>query len=74
MVVNTPNGQGARADGYDIRTATTAIDKPIITTIQQFAVAVLGIEAIRRGPFSVRSLQDYDAARRESLAASSASA
>ncbi|WP_313554664.1 carbamoyl-phosphate synthase large subunit [Miniimonas arenae] len=63
MVVNTPNGQGARADGYDIRTATTAVDKPIVTTIQQFAVAVLAIEAVRRGPFGVRSLQEFDAAR-----------
>ena len=70
MVVNTPNGQGARADGYDIRTATTAVDKPIVTTIQQFAVAVLGIEAIRRGPFSVRSLQEFNAERAERLAAS----
>ncbi|ACQ80293.1 carbamoyl-phosphate synthase, large subunit [Beutenbergia cavernae DSM 12333] len=63
MVVNTPNGQGARADGYDIRTATTAADKPIVTTTQQFAAAVLGIEAIRRGPFAVASLQEHDAAR-----------
>ncbi|GMA31309.1 carbamoyl-phosphate synthase large subunit [Litorihabitans aurantiacus] len=70
MVVNTPNGQGARADGYDIRTATTAVDKPIVTTIQQFAVAVLGIEAIRRGPFGVRSLQEFNTERAESLAAS----
>ncbi|PWD49735.1 carbamoyl phosphate synthase large subunit [Serinibacter arcticus] len=70
MVVNTPNGQGARADGYDIRTATTAVDKPIVTTIQQFAMAVLAIEAIRRGPFSVRSLQDFNAERAAKLAAS----
>ncbi|TGO04703.1 carbamoyl-phosphate synthase large subunit [Serinibacter arcticus] len=68
MVVNTPNGQGARADGYDIRTATTAVDKPIVTTIQQFAVAVLGIEAIRRGPFAVRSLQEFNTERAEKLA------
>jgi len=67
MVVNTPNGQGARADGYDIRTATTAADKPIITTTQQFGVAVLAIEALRRGPFTVASLQEYDAARQAAL-------
>ena len=70
MVVNTPNGQGARADGYDIRTATTAVDKPIVTTIQQFAMAVLAIEAIRRGPFSVRSLQEFNLERAAKLAAS----
>src|SRR5689334_4328338 len=32
MVVNTPTGKSARADGYEIRAATTGADKPIITT------------------------------------------
>ena len=45
MVVNTPSGQDARADGYAIRAATTSADKPIITTIATLAAAVLGIEA-----------------------------
>ncbi|HLS64560.1 MAG TPA: carbamoyl-phosphate synthase large subunit [Ruania sp.] len=63
MVVNTPGSKGARADGYDIRTATTAADKAIATTVQQFTAAVQAIEAIRRGPFHVRSLQQHDAAR-----------
>ena len=59
LVVNTPSGQGARADGYEIRTATVAADKPIITTVQQLAAAVQAIETIQGGPFSVRSLQDH---------------
>lgn len=59
LVVNTPSGQGARADGYEIRTATVAADKPIITTVQQLAAAVQAIEMIQGGPFSVRSLQDH---------------
>ncbi len=59
MVVNTPSGQGARADGYEIRAATTAADKPIVTTVQQFAAAVQGIEAMLAGPFEVTSLQDH---------------
>ena len=63
MVVNTPNGQGARADGYDIRTATTAADKAIITTVQQFGAAVQAIEAVTAGPYTVRSLQEHDADR-----------
>lgn len=58
MVINTPNGQGARADGYDIRTATTAADKPIVTTMQQLSAAVQAIETMAE-PFSVTSLQDY---------------
>ncbi len=63
MVVNTPSGQGARADGYEIRTATTAADKAIVTTVQQLGAAVQGIEAALAGPFSVTSLQEHDAAR-----------
>ncbi|MBI9115374.1 carbamoyl-phosphate synthase large subunit [Sanguibacter suaedae] len=59
MVVNTPSGQGARADGYEIRASTTAADKPIITTVAQLAAAVQGIEAVLSGPFHVRSLQEY---------------
>ena len=35
MVVNTPSGPNARADGYAIRAATTSMDKPIITTVQE---------------------------------------
>jgi len=58
MVVNTPSGQGARADGYEIRAATTAADKPIVTTVQQLAAAVQGIEAVLGGPFDVTSLQN----------------
>ncbi|WP_029210444.1 carbamoyl-phosphate synthase large subunit [Arsenicicoccus bolidensis] len=59
MVVNTPTSQEARADGYTIRTATTSMDKPIITTVQQLAAAVQGIEA--RGDHVVRvmSLQEH---------------
>ncbi|HQY32678.1 MAG TPA: carbamoyl-phosphate synthase large subunit [Actinotalea sp.] len=59
MVVNTPSGQGARADGYEIRTATVSADKAIVTTVQQLAAAVQGIESLRQGPFRVRSLQDH---------------
>ena len=59
LVVNTPSGQGARADGYEIRTATVAADKPIITTVQQLAAAVQAIESIVAGPFAVRSLQEH---------------
>ncbi|PKQ15521.1 MAG: carbamoyl phosphate synthase large subunit, partial [Actinobacteria bacterium HGW-Actinobacteria-8] len=58
MVVNTPSGQGARADGYEIRAAATAADVAIITTTQQLAAAVQAIEVLQRGRFEVMSLQD----------------
>jgi carbamoyl-phosphate synthase large subunit len=59
MVVNTPSGQDARADGYAIRAATTSADKPIITTIATLAAAVLGIEAQLTEEIRVKSLQDH---------------
>ena len=61
MVVNTPSGRDARADGYEIRAATTSMDRPIITTVQQLAAAVQGIESARTKPVTVRSLQEHAA-------------
>ncbi|WP_084129523.1 carbamoyl-phosphate synthase large subunit [Demequina sp. NBRC 110055] len=61
LVVNTPEGQGARADGYEIRAAATAHDAAIVTTTQQLAAAVQAIEARRQGPFEVLSLQEATA-------------
>ncbi len=58
MVINTPNGQGARIDGYEIRTATTAADKSIVTTIQQLNAAVQAIEGMAR-PVTVTSMQEF---------------
>ena len=63
MVVNTPKGQGARADGYSIRAATTSANKPMITTVQELQAAVQALEAQLRGPFKVRSLQEHNADR-----------
>jgi len=62
MVVNTPTGSAARADGYEIRSAAIAMDRPIITTVQELAAAVQGIEALGRGALDVRSIQDWTAA------------
>ena len=62
MVVNTPSGATARVDGYEIRAATTSVDKPIITTVQQLAAAVQAIEAVITGDLDVTSLQDHAAA------------
>ena len=62
VVVNTPSGRSARADGYEIRAATTAMDRPIITTVQQLAAAVQGIEATGGQAPRVRSLQQHAAA------------
>jgi carbamoyl-phosphate synthase large subunit len=66
VVINTPSGRSARADGFEIRTATVAADKPLFTTIAQLAAAVASFESIREG-FDVRSLQDYAIDRAERL-------
>ncbi len=59
VVFNTPSGQHARADGYAIRAATTAMDKPIVTTVQQLGAAVQSIEARIGGELRVKPLQEH---------------
>ncbi|WP_459983985.1 carbamoyl-phosphate synthase large subunit [Nocardioides sp. AN3] len=63
LIVNTPNGSasGARADGYEIRSAAVLSGTPCITTVQGLAAAVQGIAALRQGDIDVRSLQEWSA-------------
>jgi len=65
IVINTPRGRSARADGYEIRTATVAADKALFTTIAQVGAAVASLEDRPDVP-SVTSLQEYAAARDKS--------
>jgi carbamoyl-phosphate synthase large subunit len=62
IVVNTPSGRSARVDGYEIRAAAVAADKPLFTTIAQLGAAVASFEALGEG-FEVTSLQEYALAR-----------
>jgi carbamoyl-phosphate synthase large subunit len=64
LVINTPQGSGARMDGYEIRSAAVAADIPCITTVPGASAAVMGIEALIRGEMSVRPLQELHAALR----------
>ena len=66
IVINTPNGRTARADGYEIRAAAVAADLPLFTTIAELAAAVGSIDAIRTG-FEVTSLQEYAQKRAAAL-------
>jgi carbamoyl-phosphate synthase large subunit len=59
LIINTPSGQGARTDGYEIRAAATAADIPVITTIQHFAAAAQALDAAKSGDFGVMSLQEH---------------
>ena len=65
VVVNTPSGADARSDGYEIRAATTAADKPIFTTVAQLSAAIGSFEIIREKKFSVKSLQEHAKFRSE---------
>jgi carbamoyl-phosphate synthase large subunit len=66
IVINTPNGRTARADGYEIRAAAVAGDLPLFTTIAELAAAVGSIDSIRTG-FEVTSLQEYATKRAAAL-------
>ncbi|MFM7013714.1 MAG: carbamoyl-phosphate synthase large subunit [Actinomycetota bacterium] len=67
VVVNTPTGSAARKDGYEIRAATTAADKPIFTTLAQLSSAIGSFEAVIDGPFHVKSLQEHANDRKAAL-------
>ncbi|MHB9148658.1 MAG: carbamoyl-phosphate synthase large subunit [Thermoleophilia bacterium] len=58
LVVNTPRGGGARADGYEIRGAAVRRKVPAITTIAAAQAAVQAIEAARTGEVPVACLQE----------------
>ena len=64
IVVNTPSGGIARADGYEIRAAAVAADKALFTTMAVLGAAVSALPVLREG-FSVRSLQEYATDRAE---------
>ena len=66
IIVNTPSGRSARADGYEIRAAAVAADKALFTTIAVLGAAVSAMDAIRDG-FEVKSLQEYAIERAASL-------
>ncbi len=58
LVINTPVGTGARADGYEIRAAAVARGIPCITTMSGGMAAARAIAAARRGAPEVLSLQE----------------
>jgi carbamoyl-phosphate synthase large subunit len=62
LVVNTPTGSGARADGYEIRRAAIGRGIPCITTMSGASAAQRAIRARRAGETSVISLQELHGA------------
>ena len=62
IIVNTPSGMSARADGYEIRAAAVGADKALFTTIATLGAAVSAMDKMPGG-FRVKSLQEYQAER-----------
>jgi carbamoyl-phosphate synthase large subunit len=63
LVINTPVGTGARADGWEIRSAAIARGIPCITTMAGGMAAARAIAAARRGEPEVVSLQEIHGRR-----------
>ncbi len=57
LVVNTPRGRGARADGSYIRIAAGQHNVPLLTTVAAAKAAAKGMSELRHAPYTVRSLQ-----------------
>jgi len=58
LVINTPTGSGARADGYEIRTAAVKHGVPCVTTMTGASAASRAIFAAARGDVEVQALQE----------------
>jgi len=59
LVINTPAGQSPRADEVRIRTTAVYTGTPIMTTISGARAAALGIAALRKSGYEVKTLQEY---------------
>ncbi|MEO8495429.1 MAG: carbamoyl-phosphate synthase large subunit, partial [Planctomycetota bacterium] len=58
LIINTPNGKGARTDEGRIRAAAVQHGVPCITTMQAAIAAIKAMEALREEEMNVESLQE----------------
>ena len=59
LVINTPAGQTPRVDEIRIRTTAVYTNTPIMTTLSGARAAALGIAALRKSGYSVRTVQEF---------------
>ena len=59
LVINTPAGQTPRADEVKIRTTAVYTGTPIMTTLSGARAAALGIAALKKNGYGVKTLQEY---------------
>jgi carbamoyl-phosphate synthase large subunit len=58
LIINTPNGKGARTDEGRIRAAAVQFGVPCITTVSAARIAIEAMAAARHKPMEVLSLQE----------------
>ena len=59
LVINTPAGQTPRSDEVKIRTTAVYTGTPIMTTLSGAKAAALGIAALKKSGYAVKTLQEY---------------
>jgi carbamoyl-phosphate synthase large subunit len=59
LVINTPAGQSPREDEIKIRTTAVYTGTPIMTTLSGAKAAALGIAALKKSGYAVKTLQEY---------------
>ena len=59
FVINTPSGAAPREDEVRIRTTAVYTGTPIATTLSGARAAALGIAALKKSGYSVKTLQEY---------------
>jgi carbamoyl-phosphate synthase large subunit len=59
LVINTPAGQTPRADEVKIRTTAVYTGTPIMTTLSGARAAALGIAALKKNGYGVKTVQEY---------------
>jgi carbamoyl-phosphate synthase large subunit len=59
FVINTPSGAAPRADEIKIRTTAVYTGTPIATTLRGARAAALGIAALKKSGYGVKTIQEY---------------
>ncbi len=59
LVINTPSGATPRADEVKIRTTAVYTGTPIMTTLSGAKAAALGIAALKKSGYAVKTVQEY---------------
>lgn len=59
LVINTPSGATPRSDEVRIRTTAVMTGTPIMTTLSGARAAAMGIGALQKSGYNVRTVQEY---------------